>query len=76
MKFLPFECHAAKNTVQYKVPGLHKEIADSSSLVECGTVFECAVPDIRIVVSSSSGSGCPQYTTGQYNSVVMYFHTL
>jgi hypothetical protein len=40
-------CHAAKNTVQYKVPGLDRGVAYSSSLVECGTVIEWAVPDIK-----------------------------
>lgn len=72
-------CHAAKNTVQYEVPSLHKGIADSSSLVECGTVIEWAVPDIK----KDCGAlifwvrlSKLHYQTVQYRSHVLRFHAM
>ena len=75
MNLLPFEyvVQPINNTVQYKVLGLHRGFADSSSLVECGTVSlgEQFLVLRRFVVTSSSGSGCPKYTAVQYNTGVM-----
>jgi len=72
-------CHAAKNSVQYKVPGLHKGITDSLSVVERCTVIEWAVPDIK----KDCGAlifwvrlSKLHYQTVQYRSHVLRFHTV
>ena len=72
-------CHAAKNSVQYKVSGLHKGIADSLSVVECGTVIEWAVADIK----KDCGAlifwvrlSKLHYQTVQYRSRVAFSHSV